>query len=182
MQALDTHLIICHNHPGGDPTPSPEEQEHILEPKNPEQPPQSEVQPFPFFLSSRFDSREASQAPYNTIQAIIHEKAVELSAFRLLQNWPESMSKASPGNKRWYVAALGFPPPEPFLTQVREAIQMGEPAQIPDEAIVELARRRLKETAKRQYTEIHRTLTMRRKQDKEKRKQHKQSRRRNRGQ
>ena len=150
-------------------------------PKNPEQPPHIEIVEMPFLLSSRFENREASQAPYDTIQAIVHEKDVELSAFRFLQNWPESMSKAPPSNKRWYVAVIGSPPPEPFLTQVREAINMGEAAPIPDEAVAELAQRRLREIVKRPYTEIHRTFTARRKTDKEKRKQQKKSRRRNRG-
>ncbi len=80
-------------------------------PRNPEQPPRPEVQPFPFLLSSRFESREASQVPYDTIQAIVRDKAdvADFSVFRLLQNWPESMSKAPPSTKRWYVVALGYP-------------------------------------------------------------------------
>ena len=58
----------------------------------------------PFLLSSRFESRETSQAPYDTIQAIVREKDVaDFSVYRLLQNWPESMSKAPPSHKRWYV-------------------------------------------------------------------------------
>ena len=77
-------------------------------PKQPEQPPQTEVSPFPFLMASRFDSRETSQAPYDILQTIvrIHEVA-EFSVFRLIQNWPESMSKAPPSPKRWYVAVIG---------------------------------------------------------------------------
>ena len=55
-------------------------------PRPPEQPPQPEVSHFPFLLASRFDSRETSQAPYDTIQAIVrdHETA-EFSVFRMIQ-------------------------------------------------------------------------------------------------
>ncbi len=150
-------------------------------PRTPERPPRTEVPRFPFLMASRFDSRETSQAPYDAIQSIVREQAVaDFSVYRLLQNWPETMSKAPPSMKRWYVAVLGNPPPEPFFTQVTDAINTGEPVPIPDDVIAELARRRVKETAKAPYVEIHRTFTGRRKTDKEKRKQQKKSRRRNR--
>src|SRR5947209_19545288 len=141
-------------------------------PRSPEQPPQPESNPFPFFLASRFDSRETSQAPYDSIQTIVREQTVaDFSVYRILQNWPESMSKAPPSQKHWYVAVLGNPPPEPLLTQVTEAIHTGEPVPLPDEVIALLAEKRVTETARRPYIEIHRTFTTRRKTDKEKRKQ-----------
>src|SRR5256714_608563 len=145
-----------------------------------EQPPQPEVSPFPFLLASGFDSRETSQAPYDPIQAIVREQEVaEFSVFRMIQNWPESMSKAPPSPKRWYVAVIGHPPPEPLLKQVTEAINTGEPVPLPDEVVSVMTEKRLQEISKRSYTEIHRTFTVRRKTDKEKRKQQKKSRRRN---
>ena len=150
-------------------------------PRPPEQPPRTEVPRFPFLLASRFDSRETSQAPYDTIQAIVREQDVDFSVFRLIQTWPESLSKAPPSPKRWYVAVIGTSPPEPLLTHVRGTITQGELVPLPGEVIAELARRRLNETAKAPYVEIHRTFTGRRKKDKEKRKQQKKSRRRNRG-
>jgi hypothetical protein len=55
-------------------------------PKSPEQPPLNEIIGMPFLLSSRFDSKEASQAPYDTIQQIVREREVEFSAFRLIKN------------------------------------------------------------------------------------------------
>ena len=150
-------------------------------PKPPEHPPHPEGSPFPFLMASRFDSRETSQAPYDTIQGIVREyEAAEFSVFRFIQNWPESMSKAPASTKRWYVAVIGHSPPEPLLAKVAEMIQTGEPVPLPDEVVAELARRRLNETAKRPYTEIHRTFTGRRKKEKEKRKQQKESRRQNR--
>src|SRR2546421_5695610 len=140
-------------------------------PRPPEQAPQPEVAPFPFLLASLFDSRETCEAPYDTIQAIVREQEVaEFSVFRFIQNWPESMSKAPPSPKRWYVAVIGHPPPEPLLNQLTAAIHTGEPVPLPDEVIAEMARRRLTETIQRPYTEIHRTFTGRHKQGQEKRK------------
>src|SRR5436305_15311293 len=148
-------------------------------PKRPEQPPQTEVPRFPFLMASRFASRETSQAPYDNIQAIVSGyEAAEFSVFRMIQNWPESLSKAPPSPKRWYVAVIGHPPPEPLFKQVTEAINQGEPVPLPDEVVSVLTVKRVKETIERPYTEIHRTFTMRRKTDKEKRKQQKKSRRR----
>ena len=150
-------------------------------PRPPEQPPRTEAPGYPFLLASRFDSRETSQAPYDTIQVIVREQEVaEFSVFRMIQNWPESLSKAPPSPKRWYVAVIGHLPPEPLLTRVTESINTGEPVPLPDEVVSVMTEKRLTEIAKRPYTEIHRTFTGRRK-DKEKRKQQKKSRRRNRG-
>src|SRR5256886_5810874 len=146
-------------------------------PRPPEQPPRTEAPGYPFLLASRFDSRETSQAPYDTIQAIVREQEVaEFSVFRMIQNWPESLSKAPPSPKRWYVAVIGHPPPEPLLTQVTKTITTGEPVPLPDEVVSVMTEKRLKETTERPYTEIHRTFTVRRKTDKEKRKQQKKSR------
>ena len=152
-------------------------------PRPPEQPPRPEAQPFPFFFASRFESRETSQQPYDTIQGMLRDEksATDFSVFRLLQNWPESKSKAPPSTKRWYVVVLGNPPREPFFTQVTQAINTGEPVAIPDELVEMLVARRIEQAAKGPFREIHRTFTMRRKKDKEKNKQQKQSRRRNRG-
>src|SRR5438309_3516405 len=129
-------------------------------PRRPEQPPRTEAPLYTFLLASRIHSRETSQAPYDSIQTIGREQEVaEFSVFRMIQNWPESMSKAPPSPKRWYVAVIGHSPPEPLLKQVTEAIQTGEPVPLPDEVIAEMARRRLQETTERPYTEIHRTFT-----------------------
>ena len=120
-------------------------------------------------MASRFDSRATSQAPYDSIQAIVREQEVaEFSVFRMIQNWPESKSKAPPSPKRWYVAVIGHPPPEPLLQQVTEAINQGEPVPLPDEVVSVMTEKRLQEISKRSYTEIHRTFTVRSKKDKEK--------------
>ena len=151
-------------------------------PRPPEQPRPVENLVPPLLLSSRFESREASQVPYDTIQSIVREKDVaDFSVYRLLQNWPESMSKAPPSLKRWYVVALGNTPPEPLFTQVTEAISLGEPIPIPDEVVALLAEKRKKEIAARPYTEIHRHFTVPHKKEKMKRKMQKNSRRHNRG-
>src|SRR2546429_9406430 len=140
-------------------------------PRPPEQPPRTEAPRFPFLLASRFESRETSQAPYDSIQAIVSGyEAAEFSVFRMIQNWPESLSKAPPSPKRWYVAVIGYPPPEPLLQQVTEAINQGEPVPLPDAVVSVMTEKRLQEISKRSYTEIHRTFTVRRKTDKEKKK------------
>jgi hypothetical protein len=155
-------------------------------PRNPEEERPGELPHFPFLLSSRFDSRESSQQPYDTIQAIVHDKQTiaDFSVLRFIQNWPESMAKAPPSTKRWYVATIGDTPPEPIADQVRNALNTGEPVPLPDEVIAELTRKRVQEIAKRPYTEIHRTFTVFRREDHQKekmrRKIQKQSRRKNR--
>src|SRR3989440_11043960 len=112
-------------------------------PRPPEQAPQPEVAPFPFLLASLFDSRETCEAPYDSIQAIVREQEVaEFSVFRMIQNGPESMSKAPPSPKRWCVAVIGHPPPEPLVKQVIEAINQGEPAPLPDEVVSVFAAKR----------------------------------------
>src|SRR2546423_8147121 len=133
-------------------------------PRPPEQPPRTEAPLYPFLLASRFESRETSQAPYDSIQAIVREQEVaDFSVFRMIQNWPESLSKAPPSPKRWYVAVIGHSPPEPLLKQVTEAINQGEPVPLPDAVVSVMTEKRLQEISKRSYTEIHRTFTMRRK-------------------
>src|SRR5260370_13700300 len=89
----------------------------------------------PFLYASRFDSRQTSQAPYDALQEVVRTKDVDFSVFRLIQNWPEHMSKAPPSKKKWYVVVLGKAPPEPLLQQVRDAIDTGEAVNIPDEAV-----------------------------------------------
>lgn len=154
-------------------------------PGSPEHPPRPEIPPPPFLLAARFPSREASQTPYDALQGIVRDQQVELSVFRLIHNWPESMSKAPPSNNKWYVAILGESPPEPIQKRVVEAMSMGEQVALPDLVVAEMARRRLLETAKGPYIEHHRDLNIPRREDlrreKQKRKQQKNSRRRNRG-
>ncbi len=156
-------------------------------PRTPERPPNVEREAMPFLLSSRFDSREASQAPYDTIQSIVRDKSgiADFSVYRLIQNWPESISKAPPSNKRWYVAVIGNRPPEPFSQHVTEAINQGEIASVPDEVVELLAAKRVTEIAQRPFTEIHRNFTLARRGDqnreKMKRNMQKNSRRKNRG-
>ena len=155
------------------------------EPGRPGRPPEQEPLYYPFVYASRFESRQTSKAPYEAIQEIVRTKDIDFSVFRLIQNWPEHMSKAPPSNKKWYVAVIGNAPPEPLLQQVRETIEQGEVVTLPDEAVQEMARRRAKETAQRPFTEIHRNPTIIKKdayrREKMKRKMQKDSRRRNRG-
>jgi len=156
-------------------------------PRSPEQSSPQEAEPKPPFLhASRFASREASQQPYDTIQAIVRdeENIADFSVLRFIQNWPDSLSKAPPSNNRWYVAAIGNTPPEAIAQRVTDALSGGEPVPLPDEVVAELAQRRAEATTTRPYTEIHRTFTVYRQKEhreKQKRKMQKQSRKRNRG-
>lgn len=154
-------------------------------PGSPEYPPSPELIQPPFLLSSRFESREASQFSYDLLQTIVREQEVELSAFRLIQNWPESISKASPSTKRWYVVALGNTPSASLEQQVSEVLNGGELVALPDVVVAELVRRRSEETAKGLYVEHHHTPKFVRREDhrreKAKRTMQKNSRRRNRG-
>src|SRR5258706_10220171 len=104
-------------------------------PLNPENGRQPETQPFPFLLSSRFESRETSQAPYDAIQALVRQDLSDFSVFRLIENWPASLAKAPPSSKKWYVAVIGNPPPEPIKQQVTQAIHQGEVVPLPDDVI-----------------------------------------------
>ena len=61
--------------------------------------------------------------------------------------------------ERWYVAVTDYPPPEPLLKQVTEAINQGEPVLLPDEVVSVMTEKRLQE--------IHRTFTARRKKEKD---------------
>lgn len=156
-------------------------------PRNPEGERPAELPHPPFLISSRFDNRESSQRPYDTIQNIVRDEQIDadFSVLRFIQNWPESLAKAPPSLKRWYVTAIGNKPPEPIVKQVTDALSTGEPVLLPDEVIAELARRREQEIVKRPYTEIHRSFTIFRQEDHKKeklrRKMQKQSRKRNRG-
>jgi hypothetical protein len=87
-------------------------------PQPPEREPSQETPLFPFVLASRFDNRETSQAPYDAIQNIVRTKEVDFSVFRLIQNWPESLSKAPPSTKRWFVVVLGETPALPIVQEV----------------------------------------------------------------
>jgi len=117
-------------------------------PQPPEQERYVEILMFPFMQASRFDSKEASQALYDRIQQLLRDRPdTDFSVFRLIQNWPETMSKAPPSQKRWYVAVLGETPPEPVAMQVTEAINEREPVPLPDEVIAMLAEKRMRETA-----------------------------------
>ena len=69
--------------------------------------------------------------------------------------------------ERWYVAVIGYPPPELLLKQVTEAINQGEPVPLPDEVVSVMTEKRLQEISKRPYTEIHRTFTARQKKEKD---------------
>src|SRR5437588_1308775 len=94
----------------------------------------------PFIHSYCFRKEEAAITAYDTIQQILRdENEINVSAYRLFQNWQE----AEPNNKPWFVIVLGDTPPEPIARKMLTALKTGEIAPLPDEIIAELARRTL---------------------------------------
>lgn len=140
-------------------------------PGSPEQPPDPEIPQPPFLLSSRFASREASQEAYTAIENLLRgdmQNVTDFSVFQVIKSWPESVSKAPPSNKFWYVVALGNMPPPAIVQQVTEAINVGEPVEIPDGLVEELAAHRQRGVAQGPVTEHHHTVTLLRREGKQK--------------
>ena len=144
-------------------------------PRHPEQGRRPE-QPLPsYHLAARFREDSVSQRVYTQAQQIIHTTDCDLSAYRFLR--PSQVAKELP----WYVVVLGEVPPEPLQQQFEAVLQPGERVSLPAEALIPLYQRRLQEIQKGSYVEAHHPITLRRKQDKDKRNMQKKSRRRNRG-
>ena len=150
----------------------------------------SEGQPLPYYLAATFHTREEGQEPYTRAQAIIHTSGDEVKLSAILFERRPRDPKHPPLARPWLVVVLGDQPPEPIEHQMQELLGQGEMTTLPLETIVTLAKRRAQETKKGAWVEGHygaglimpeATVTFRRKGQKEKRNQQKQSRRRNRG-
>ena len=75
-------------------------------PRNPEQERSGELEPPPFLLSSRFESRESSQQPYDTIQAIVRDEDVaDFSALLFIQNYPVDRLAIQAGRRTGFETA-----------------------------------------------------------------------------
>ena|SRR5438128_1425873 len=144
-------------------------------PRHPEQGRRPEQQLPSYHLAARFREDTVSQTVYNQAQQIIQTSDCDLSAYRFIR--PSQVAKEPP----WYVVVLGDVPPEPLQQRFEEVLKPGERVSLPAEALVPLYQRRLHEIKKGSYVEAHHPITMRRKQEKGKRKMQNKSRRRNRG-
>jgi len=147
-------------------------------PVPPETPRPPEQEPQPYYLASRFPSKQAAEQPYVSAEATIHEMDCDLSAYRFMRQWHE------PNTNPWYVLVIGVKPEPSVEERIKAVLSQGEMASVPQEAVAHLYARRLEEIKKGPWVEHHYTVIIQKrnpKKDKLKRKQQKDSRRRNRG-
>src|SRR6266480_5610010 len=98
-------------------------------PKSPEQRRPKEQEQKPYYLTSRFPTKQAAEAPYLAVQNTLHEMACDLSAYRFLRQWEE------PNEKPWYVLVIGEKPKPAVEQRLTTALSQGEPATVPIEAL-----------------------------------------------
>ena len=94
-------------------------------PQPPEQPRPPEQEPQPYYLASRFPTKQAAEQPYLSVQETIHEMDCDLSAYRFLRQWHE------PNNTPWYVLVIGEKPEPEVEQRITTALSQGELASVP---------------------------------------------------
>src|SRR5439155_26347804 len=101
-------------------------------PQNPEHHRPKEQEQRPYYLASRFNSKQAAEQPYVSVQQTIYELDCDLSAYRFQRQCEE------PNEKRWYVLVIGEKP-EPIVEErLTTALSQGELATVPLEALARL--------------------------------------------
>src|SRR5947209_2287286 len=105
-------------------------------PRPPETPRPPEHERQPYYLASRFPTKQAAEAPYVAVQTTLHDMPCDLSAYRFLRQWEE------PNAKPWYVLVLGEKPQPAVEKRLTTALSQGEVATIPQEALDGLMERR----------------------------------------
>lgn len=149
---------------------------HFLRmPRHPEQGTRPEQQLPSYYLAAWFREDSVSKKVYDQAQELIHVNDSDLSAYRFLR--ASEVAKEPP----WYVVVLGDPSPQALQQQLTTTLNTGERVSLPAEDLALLYQRRWQEITKGSWVEAHRPVTMRRKQEKSKRKMQNKSRRRNRG-
>lgn len=120
-------------------------------PLNPEKGKQPEHQPAIYYLASRFKTKEEAAIPYNAVQESIgkYKGFANLSAYRFKRQWEE------PSDKPWYVLVLGRKPPDELHQRLTEALSSGEKTTVPDQALIELAKRRIEQSKHGSWVEAH---------------------------
>jgi len=73
-------------------------------PRPPETPRPPEQERQPYYLASRFPTKQAAEQPYLTVQHILHDMECDLSAYRFMRQWQE------PNPNTWYVLVIGEKP------------------------------------------------------------------------
>ncbi len=120
-------------------------------PQNPEQGRPTEQQPPIYYLASRFKTKQEAAVPYYAVQEAIKKYAgfLNLSAYRFKRQWEE------PSDNVWYVLVLGRTPQDAVHQRLTEALSVGEMTTIPDQALLELAKRRIEQSKHGSWVEAH---------------------------
>jgi hypothetical protein len=120
-------------------------------PKSPDHgKPPEQLKP-PYYLASRFNTKQEAAVPYYAVQETIrtYKGILNLSAYRFKRLWED------PSPKTWYVLVLGQTPPERIHQRLTEVLQKGEMATVPDQALVEFADRREEQSKHGSWVEAH---------------------------
>jgi hypothetical protein len=119
-------------------------------PQQPEKPRSPEQQP-PYYLASRFPSKQAAEKPYFSIQETLHTMPCDLSAYRFKRQWQE------PSPNTWYVLVIGEKPKPAVEERITKALSQGEQASVPQEALEYFLSRRLEQSQYGSWVEGHYT-------------------------
>ena len=120
-------------------------------PQNPEQGRPKEQEQRPYYLASRFKTKQAAEQPYVSVQQTIYEADCDLSAYRFQRQWDE------PNEKPWYVLVLGEKPQPAVEERLTTALSQGELATVPKEALAGLMDRRREQQQFGSWVEGHYT-------------------------
>ncbi len=120
-------------------------------PQNPEQGRPKEQEQRPYYLASRFPTKQAAEAPYLAVQNTLHDMPCDLSAYRFLRQWEE------PNAKPWYVLVIGEKPQPAVEQRLTTALSQGELATVPQEALDGLMDRRREQQQYGSWVEGHYT-------------------------
>jgi len=123
-------------------------------PKSPEQRRPKEQEQRPYYLASRFPTKQAAEAPYLAVQNTLHGMPCDLSAYRFQRQWEE------PNANPWYVLVIGVIPEPAVEERIKTVLSQGEMASVPQEAVERLYARRLEEIQKGPWVEHHYTPYM----------------------
>ena len=100
--------------------------------QNPETPRPPEQEQRPYYLASRFKTKQDAELPYFAVQETIHTVDCDLSAYRFQRQWEE------PNEKPWYVLIIGEKPHPAIEERLTTALSHGELASVPQEALARL--------------------------------------------
>ena len=120
-------------------------------PNSPEQGRPKEQEQRPYYLASRFPTKQAAEAPYLAVQNTLHDMPCDLSAYRFLRQWEE------PNAKPWYVLVIGEKPQPAVEKRLTTALSQGELATVPQEALDGLMDRRREQQQYGSWVEGHYT-------------------------